>query len=145
MIYLSESSNPLNAYENLKKHIEWFQEPIINSLNRSQGRKILMDGVFYTYGRDEEYSPVIYVYPSQIDTSKYSLLDYCNALFMLLSPIEQFMLVPGIIESYNVIIDMENKPFHLPMMSIRETIQKVIYAYPFRLKRMFFLNTTSSN
>jgi len=40
--------------------------------------------VFYSYGRDLEYSPIIYVYPSQIDTTKYSTIDYCNALYMLL-------------------------------------------------------------
>ena len=38
--------------------------------------------------------------------AKYTVVDYYNALETLLEPIEQYMLVPGINEGFNIVIDM---------------------------------------
>lgn len=49
-----------------------------------------------------------------IDLSKYSPEDYFSAAANLLEPIESYMLVPGVIEKWNLLIDFDNKkcPFY---------------------------------
>ena len=54
-----------------------------------------------------------------MDNSKYSIIDYFNALYMLLEPIEQYMLIPGINETFNIVIDMEHNNFPLPLNSAK--------------------------
>lgn len=66
-------------------------------------------GHVYAFGRDYEYCPVIIVRAAQIDLHRYSTEDYFSALANLLRPIETYMLVPGIIEKWNVLVDFEYK------------------------------------
>jgi hypothetical protein len=40
---------------------------------------------------------------------------------------------------------MENKNFPLPISSAKEMIEKVVFAYPYRLKRLFFIHTDQGN
>jgi hypothetical protein len=63
---------------------------------RDQGRKILEQGVFYQYGRDQQYAPVVYVFPAQVDFNKYGVKDYFNAWNLIMQPVEEFMLIPGV-------------------------------------------------
>lgn len=64
---------------------------------------------------------------------------------MLLEPIEQHMLIPGINETFNIVIDMENRNFPLTLSTAKEMVQKVVYAYPYRLKRLFFIHTNQGS
>ena len=66
-------------------------------------------GHIYAFGRDLDYCPIIIVRPGLIDLGRYSPEDYLSAISNLLSPIETFMLVGGIIEKWNVIVDFESK------------------------------------
>ncbi len=55
------------------------------------------------------------------------------------------MLIPGINETFNIVIDMGAKGFPLPLSSAKEMIEKVVFAYPYRLKRLFFVHTNQGN
>ena len=61
--------------------------------------------MIYSYGRDYDYCPIIIVKPALIDLAKYSPDDYYSAISNLLELIENNMLVLGVIEKWNVIID----------------------------------------
>ena len=61
------------------------------------GREILEHGHIYSYGRDDYYCPNIYVRAARIKLDRYTVEDYFSAVANLLEPIEQYMLVGGVI------------------------------------------------
>lgn len=58
----------------------------------------------------------------------------------LLVPLEKHMLVGGVIEKWNVLVDFESKKVPLNVEAITKFITKVLHAYPLRLKRVLFVN-----
>jgi hypothetical protein len=90
--------------ERVKLYDEWHQNEVISSLNK-HGREILEYGHLYSYGRDYDYSPVVIVRPNRFDPKKYDEGNYLNAVANLLAPLERFMLVGGVIEKWNVLVD----------------------------------------
>ena len=88
---------------------------------------------------------MIFVIPSKIDFKKYELVDYLNAAEKLLRALEENMLVGGIIEKWNIIIDFGSKKLSLDKINIEEAIDTMANAYPFRLKKLFFVNANSLN
>jgi hypothetical protein len=48
---------------------------------------------------------VIFVRANQIDLKKFTPDDYINATAALMEPLEQYMLVPGVVEKWNIVID----------------------------------------
>lgn len=89
----------------MRRYDEWHQNELVTALNKV-GREILEFGQIYAFGRDYEYCPVIVVRPSRFDGRKYEEGGYCNAVAGLLEPLERWMLVGGVIEKWNVIVDL---------------------------------------
>lgn len=88
LLRLSYSGNFLlsEITKKLKCFDDWHENQMITVLHKN-GREILEYGHIYSYGRDYDYSPVVYVRVSQIDLKKYSPEDYFNALYALLKPL----------------------------------------------------------
>lgn len=89
----------------MKLYDEWHQNQLITNLNKL-GREILEFGHIYSYGRDYDYCPVIFVRPQRFDGKKHEESNYCNAIAGLLAPLERHMLVGGVIEKWNLLIDL---------------------------------------
>ena len=68
-------------------------------------REILEHGHIYSYGRDYEYCPNIIVKPALINLERYSPDDYFSAAANLLEPLEKHMMIGGVIEKWNLILD----------------------------------------
>ena len=56
---------------------------------------ILEEGIFYSYGRDFEFRPIIIFNIARMDFSRYTVDDYYAALNTLVKPIREHMFVPG--------------------------------------------------
>ena len=55
------------------------------------------------------------------------------------------MLVGGVIEKWNVLVDFENKKSVLNCeIVVMRGIGKIMHAYPFRLKRLLFINVAGA-
>jgi hypothetical protein len=54
------------AIEALRKYLTWKNDPSQHRLNEST-LPLLQQGVFYTFGRDKQYRPVIYLMVHQIN------------------------------------------------------------------------------
>ena len=64
------------------------------------------NGHFYAYGRDYEYCPIVVVRPNRFDLKKYEPNNYLNAVANLFDPLERYMILGGVIEKWNVIVDL---------------------------------------
>lgn len=128
--------------EQVRLYDKWHQNQIITVLGR-QGKEILEQGHVYSYGRDYQYCPVIILRPYRVDLKKYTYDHYLNALHALLQPLEEYMLYPGVIEKWNLLIDFENRAFKNSTQAKTE-VKCISYAYPYRLKRVFLLNAKKS-
>ena len=61
--------NNFESIEKFKNYEEWHNNSQMNILS-DKARKILELGVFYQYGRDSYYIPVIYIRPHKINLSQ---------------------------------------------------------------------------
>ena len=55
------------------------------------------------------------------------------------------MLVGGFIERWNVMLDFDNKKVGLNFQNLAPYLQKLIYAYPYRLKKLFLFRLHPKN
>jgi hypothetical protein len=65
----------------------------------------------------------------------------------LLEPIEEMMLVPGVIEKWNILVDLRafnDKTYQANESVIINNLLKVSNAYPFRAKKVFLIHNGES-
>jgi hypothetical protein len=55
------------------------------------------------------------------------------------------MLVGGVIEKWNVLVDFEGRRCLINSEAVMRSIGKIMHAYPLRLKRLLFLNTAGTS
>lgn len=108
----------------------------------SQAMAILEEGIFYSYGRDLEFRPIIIFNISRMDFSKYTVDDYYAALNTLLKPIKEYMFVPGKVENWVWIIDTESR-LNLPVSSAATVIEKMSAVFSSTLHKMFVVNSNT--
>jgi hypothetical protein len=129
---------PLTA-KTLEDHIQWKQDwpsyklvyPLISS--------ILNSGGVYIHGRDHRYRPIIVLTPKILAGFPQHLLMATG--YYLLEYIKDHMLLPGQIENWVLIIDMQG-------FEIKDYCKKIIsdlqIHYPCRLAQAYLLNTNKN-
>lgn len=90
--------------------MDWTHDPAIQSLS-IRARAILNEGFIYTFGRDLEDRPIIIMDLGKIKFDRYDLTDYYCAINALINLVVENCFVPGVIESYLFVIDMDGKNF----------------------------------
>lgn len=104
--------------------------------------EILEEGIFYSYGRDFEFRPIIVFNIARMDLVKYSLEHYYAALNTLAKPIREHMFVPGKVENWVWIVDTESK-LNLPVTSAATVIEKMGAVFSSTLHKLFVVNSSS--
>ena len=97
------------TYNIVKDSIEFVKSYPVSINNKIIS--LLNMGFMYVYGRDHHFRPIIYVsikkYVKDVDTKIYSFQDVKESIIYLLNYVIKYILIPGQIENWVVIIDFK--------------------------------------
>ena len=115
------------AYDRMINYFKWYNN--FFPLNIQPGDKcvqLLNTGFVYIFGRDHQFRPVIICQPGilQKNLDNYSVPDILNASIFICQYMANYMLIPGQIENWIMIINMEGTS----ILSLPDGIKKVINA-----------------
>ena len=124
------------ALQMLSEHIQWKQEWPSYKLIYPLITQILNSGGVYIHGRDHRYRPLIVITPKK-------LMDFPQHLLMatayfLLEHTKDHMLLPGQIENWVLVVDLQG--FNYKDYSFK-IIEELLKHYPCRLARAFVFNS----
>ena len=124
------------ALQMLSEHIQWKQEWPSYKLMYPLITQILNSGGVYIHGRDHRYRPLIVITPKK-------LMDFPQHLLMatayfLLEHTKDHMLLPGQIENWVLVVDLQG--FNYKDYSFK-IIEELLKHYPCRLARAFVFNS----
>lgn len=114
------------AQEAIQAAIGWRRNFMPNGyeclFNRVEG--LLNSGTIYIHGRDHRYRPLIVLNAGKLDLNNYSTENYCLLLCYLLEFTVKNLMLPGHIENWIIITDLNNQSLHnLPMSDIKTIIK----------------------
>lgn len=116
------------ALEAIKSAIKWRSNVLRDGLNGLQNKisGLLDSGIIYIHGRDHRYRPLIIINTSKIDLSASSLPQICDLVCFVLEFTVCNLMLPGHIENWIIITDLNNQSLsNLPFTEIK-TIIKVL-------------------
>jgi hypothetical protein len=93
----------------LKDHLTWKKNYYPIKVN-SKVEEILNSGFMYMHGRDNHFRPIVVVKAQKYLqlSQKFSLEDFVTAIIYFIEYLVRYCLLPGQIESWNIIADMRN-------------------------------------
>lgn len=111
-------------------------------------KKILLSGFIYIFGRDNRYRPIIILRPSIfLDLSKKNkelkYEDWMLSVVYLLDYCINYLLIPGQVEHWNIICDMNNVSLYSVPNDLKNLLGIIQNNYKFRLNKMFVLNLST--
>ena len=125
-IYSTEC-NLQKAYERMINYFKWYNS--FFPLNMQPGDKcvqVLNTGFLYIFGRDHQFRPVVicqpYILQGMLD--KYSDIDILNASLFICQYMANYMLIPGQIENWIMLVNMEGTS----ILSLPDSVKKLINA-----------------
>jgi hypothetical protein len=138
----SHNYNYAKTFENLKTNLDWRKVNLPISINDNI-IQILNSGFIYIHGRDNRFRPIYVISPKYYNSKPYSVNDWRNSVVFLMEYCINFMLIPGQIENWNIVCDLDKVSlWSIPadLKSIMETIQQ---NYKCRLHKMYLMNLGS--
>ena len=140
-IYSTEC-NLEKAYQRMINYFNWYGS--FFPLNIQPGDKcvqVLNSGYLYVFGRDHQFRPLIicqpYILQKCLDI--YSDVDIMNASIFILQYMANYMLIPGQIENWIMIVNMENTSVLSLPESVKNLINKSSEYFIARLYRCYIL------
>jgi hypothetical protein len=116
------------------------QNPSIQTLS-SRARTILGEGAVYTFGRDRQSRPVVFLDLAKTHFDRYELGDYYCAINAVLNVVVDVCFVPGVVEQYLFVIDMGGQNFtSLRVDAIGSIIRKLSTVYSMYLGALLVIN-----
>lgn len=107
---------------------------------------ILNSGAFYISGRDLRFRPIIHFSIENLEKIKryHAITDLVNSVIYLFEFVLKYLLLPGQIESWNIMVDVNNS-----LSDIGEELKQIISIfksdYPSRLFKLFIVNVKGVN
>ena len=113
------------AYERMINYFKWYKS--FFPLNIQPGDncvKVLNSGFLYIFGRDHQFRPLIICQPYILQDclNKYSDSDIMNASIFICQYIANYMLIPGQIENWIMIVNMDGTS----VLSLPDSVKKLI-------------------
>jgi hypothetical protein len=101
--------------------------------------------MIYMSGRDNRFRPNIII---KLDIfkkkfKKYSIEEWKTALTFLLEYIIKYTLIPGKVETWNILLDMKDFGLYTPTQEMKDICIFVQKHYRCRLNRLYFLNMST--
>ncbi|EAR84347.2 divergent CRAL/TRIO domain protein (macronuclear) [Tetrahymena thermophila SB210] len=131
------------SLEALTKNLNWR-----NSMKETISKEAFMlleSGVFYQYGRDNQYRPVVIINIHKIDPNHNSEKHTLEALCYFLKKIQSYMFYPGKIENWIIILETNKMSFFkFPIGILKMIIQTLSVNFNATLEHLFILNPSTS-
>ena len=113
------------AYERMIKYFKWYKS--FFPLNIQPGDKcvkVLNSGFLYIFGRDHQFRPLLICQPYILEKciKQYSETDILNAAIFICQYMVNYMLIPGQIENWIMIVNME----HTSVFALPDSVKKMI-------------------
>ena len=130
------------AYERMINYFKWYKS--FFPLNIQPGdncTKVLNSGFLYIFGRDHQFRPLIICQPYILQDclDKYSSTDIMNASIFVCQYMANYMLIPGQIENWIMIVNMDGtNVLNLPD-SVKKLINNMSEYFVARLYRCYIL------
>lgn len=139
---------------NFKKSLEAINSAIRwKLLNMPQGidslytkaEILLNSGSIYIHGRDHRYRPLIILNAGKLDLDKYTSEDYCNLLCFTLEYCIRELMVPGHIENWIIITDLNQQSLgSLPISELKTIIKTLQDNFRCRMIVNYIVNAPRS-
>ncbi len=111
-------------------------------------RKIMLCGFIYIHGRDNRFRPIIILSPNVflVESKKNKELTYKDwmlGVIYLLDYCINFLLIPGQVESWNIICDMKDVALYSVPNDLKNLLNIIQQNYKNRLNTMYVLNLST--
>ena len=133
--------------KNLKESLEWRKSFLGRDYKALLPRvlPILTEGSIYIHGRDHYFRPILVLNIAKCSFKKHSIEEYTMGICFLLEYMIENMLLPGKVENWVVIADMESQSIGLSHFKSLKKVVKVLTAnYKSRLGCCYVLNAHKS-
>ncbi|CAD8081295.1 unnamed protein product [Paramecium sonneborni] len=131
-----------DCIERLIAHITWRANPNMHNLNK-QMQEFLEAGFLYTFGRDYQFRPIIYLEAYRIDQKKYPKDFMIQTLSFFLGFVKKHMMMPGKVENWICVIDTKDiGVFGLPS-GLGDIIKTMALNFVGCLHKMYVLNPST--
>ena len=130
------------AYERMINYFKWYKS--FFPLNIQPGDncvKVLNSGFLYIFGRDHQFRPLIICQPYILQDclNKYSDSDIMNASIFICQYMANYMLIPGQIENWIMIVNMDGTSILSLPDSVKKLINNMSEYFIARLYRCYIL------
>jgi len=104
---------------------------------------LLKLGFNYCYDYSISGRPFAVMQMGIVDLEKFRLSSYMQAMNHVNNKMIEEKLVPGKIETYDYILDLNEKLLGLPISALRDIVGRISEAYSMMLGKMYIVNITS--
>jgi hypothetical protein len=131
--------NTVKTLEDIKLHLQWRKDHLGKEIT-FKTMEILNSGFIYVHGRDSRFRPIIVLVMNNYSTTKYKYEDFETAIIYLLEYVLNNMLIPGQVEAWNIICDVQGTGLIFPSKEIKSIFSIFHKHYKCRLNKMWILN-----
>ena len=114
------------AVQAIENSVRWKSEFMPNGIEslRVRAESLLNSGCIYIHGRDHRYRPLIILNAERFDLDTYNAQDYSLLLCYILEYCIKNLMIPGHIENWIIITDLNNKSLSsLPISELKSIIK----------------------
>lgn len=104
---------------------------------------MLSEGYIYCGGKAKDGRPFIVMDLSVLDTERHSSDSYFQAINHVINHAIREGFVPGLLETYYFVVDLNEQLLSLPLASIGGIVKQISNVYSLRLERFFIINITT--
>ena len=104
---------------------------------------MLAEGYIYCGGKAKDGRPFIVMDLSVFDAERHSGDSYMQATNHVINRTIREEMVPGRLETYYFVVDLNEQLLSLPLSSLSGIIKQISNVYSLRLERFFILNITT--
>lgn len=104
---------------------------------------MLAEGYIYCGGKAKDGRPFIVMDLSVFDAERHSGDSYMQATNHVINRTIREEMVPGRLETYYFVVDLNEQLLSLPLSSLSGIIKQISNVYSLRLERFFVLNITT--
>jgi hypothetical protein len=128
------------ALDKLEEYHKWFTNPNIQCLTPTTFI-IFRDGFTYSYGTARDGRPFVIMNVSVLNIEAYGQDCYYQAVNHVLNKALKTF-IPGYMETYYYMIDLNEQLLSLPITLLGEVIKKIGNAYTGALEKLMIINCT---
>ena len=127
------------AFANCKEEIEWKASHLPVQMS-DHINHILNLGFMYLHGRDNRFRPIIIFKPGLFNKELYPIEEWDRAMCYFIDFIMKHTFIPGIVENWNIIVDMTGIQLRNPPMELKQLFGNIQRIYRCRLYKLFIVN-----